>query len=264
MLQVYAASVMFGYFLRRVDRRFQLEKSLGSLSTPGGRDDAVARLEALFAASEDTSDPDRASATSSRVGSSADEEVEGPVVDVGAAADLPEDDRVSSGSGASSSSQSATTGFWDTRGAAAAGGSSSSSSSGGRKRSALREYVESFDQATMVETARIVSLEGAALVERQTHALFGDLRLLTLQMQRALGDNITSADQLYARMEEVVQGNKVDTVTMTVATQKRCVLEAVAFGTFLRDVESHVSTDYGLLTPKAPPQLPPGMDASPF
>jgi hypothetical protein len=261
---------MFGYFLRRVDRRFQLEKSLGSLSTPEGRDDAVARLEALFAASEDmdgTEDPDRPAPTTSsssssgssasRGGGSRDAE-EGPVVDVGAAADdLPEDDRVSSSSGASSSSQSATTGFWDGRGAGAA-------SSSGRKRSALREYVESFDQATMVETARIVSLEGAALVERQTHALFGDLRLLTLQMQRALGDNITSADQLYARMEEVVQGNKVDTVTMTVATQKRCVLEAVAFGTFLRDVESHVSTEYGLLTPKAPPQLPPGMDASPF
>jgi hypothetical protein len=30
--QVYAASIMFGYFLRRVDQRFQLEKSIGTLS----------------------------------------------------------------------------------------------------------------------------------------------------------------------------------------------------------------------------------------
>ena len=43
--QVYAASVLFGYFLRKVDSRFQLERSARTL--PG---DAVARLEALFAA----------------------------------------------------------------------------------------------------------------------------------------------------------------------------------------------------------------------
>ena len=49
--------------------------------------------------------------------------------------------------------------------------------------SALRKYVETFDQATMVETARIVSQEGAALLERQTYALFGDTKKLTQQMQ---------------------------------------------------------------------------------
>ncbi len=43
-------------------------------------------------------------------------------------------------------------------------------------------YVEGFDQATMVETARIVSLEGAALVERQTSALLGDIKKLTAQV----------------------------------------------------------------------------------
>jgi hypothetical protein len=45
---------------------------------------------------------------------------------------------------------------------------------------------------------------------------------------------------------------------MTVATQRRCVLEAVAFGTFLRDVETNVQSDYNLLTPLPPPKLPPG------
>jgi hypothetical protein len=44
--QVYAASVMFGYFLRRVDKRFQLAKSFGML--PESREDTVARLERLF------------------------------------------------------------------------------------------------------------------------------------------------------------------------------------------------------------------------
>ncbi len=52
--QVYAASIMFGYFLRRVDKRFQLSRSMGTL--PMSKDDAVARLEKLFsmADAEDT------------------------------------------------------------------------------------------------------------------------------------------------------------------------------------------------------------------
>ena len=44
-------------------------------------------------------------------------------------------------------------------------------------------YVEAFDQATMVEMTRVVSAEGAALVEAQTSALFGDLKQLQRQMQ---------------------------------------------------------------------------------
>lgn len=35
----------------------------------------------------------------------------------------------------------------------------------------------------MVETARIVSTEGAALVERQTSAVLGDIKVLTQQIQ---------------------------------------------------------------------------------
>ena len=37
---------MFGYFVRRVDKRFQLERSLGML--PQNTEEAVARLERLF------------------------------------------------------------------------------------------------------------------------------------------------------------------------------------------------------------------------
>ena len=44
-------------------------------------------------------------------------------------------------------------------------------------------YVDSFDQQTMLEMTRIVSAEGAALVEAQTSALFGDLKQLQRQMQ---------------------------------------------------------------------------------
>lgn len=47
-VQVYAASIMFGYFLRRVDTRFQLESALGVLDDRS-KEEAVARLERLFA-----------------------------------------------------------------------------------------------------------------------------------------------------------------------------------------------------------------------
>lgn len=50
------------------------------------------------------------------------------------------------------------------------------------------------------------------------------------------------------RAAEAVAEDKVETVTMSVTTQRRAVLEAVAFGTFLRDVETQVDTEYGLLT----------------
>lgn len=51
MAQVYAASIMFGYFLRRVDKRFQLERSLGTLTED--REDAVQRLEKLFSMADE-------------------------------------------------------------------------------------------------------------------------------------------------------------------------------------------------------------------
>ena len=48
---------------------------------------------------------------------------------------------------------------------------------------AERRYVEQFDQAAMAEMTRVVSAEGAQLVEAQTYALFGDLKALQRQMQ---------------------------------------------------------------------------------
>jgi hypothetical protein len=51
------------------------------------------------------------------------------------------------------------------------------------------------------------------------------------------------------RAAKAVESDKVATVTMPLATQRRAVLEAVAFGTFLRDTETMVDLKYGLLTP---------------
>lgn len=108
----------------------------------------------------------------------------GPIVDI--LTSLEDDDtpssssnsssRTSSGLGASSSGRSD-----DTADSGRPRGPVRSASSKGR--SALRKYIEGFDQATMIDTARVVSAEGAALVERQTTALFGDIKALTKQMQ---------------------------------------------------------------------------------
>ena len=51
------------------------------------------------------------------------------------------------------------------------------------------------------------------------------------------------------RVGAAVSEGRVESLTISVSTQRRAVLEAVAFGTFLRDVESHVDNDYALLTP---------------
>jgi len=147
--QVYAASIMFGYFLRRVDSRFQLAKQLGVL--PESQEDAVAKLERLLSmadAVEDSEDPDAA---------------------------VPAEPEM-----ADESAQAA----------------SSSSALAKRPKGALRRYVESFDQDTMIATARLVTTEGAALVERQTKALFGDVKSLQLQMNEAVGQDASSMEEL--------------------------------------------------------------------
>ncbi len=65
----------------------------------------------------------------------------------------------------------------------------------------LRRYVESFDQSTMIEMARMVTSEGAALVERQCHALFGDLKALQAEMQAAVGQDAESVEELMSRVQ---------------------------------------------------------------
>ena len=100
------------------------------------------------------------------------------------------------------------------------------------------------------------------LAERQTGALFGSVEELAREMQSALedgGEPITTPDQLMERVQDVVGGGKVKTVTLPVATQRRVVLEAVAFGSFLGDAESYVDAYDGRLLTPAPAAAPPGM-----
>ena len=199
--QVYAASVMFGYFLRRVDNRFQLEKTLGTLGALGQSQEESARaLEELFSRHGDaTARPPvpflvccggaGLSGGGLRVRSAAAEP------EAGAAAAVDMDKAVP---------------------VAPAG-----------RKASLQKYVEAFDAATLAETARIVSQEGIALVERQTGGLFGSIEALQAQMQEAVGE-VRSPQELAERVAEVVSSGKVDTLTLPYATQRRIIRELPA------------------------------------
>ena len=212
--QMYAASIMFGYFLRKADRRFKLDRAMGTL--PMNPAESAASLEALFEAASAMDSMDEADRGAG---------IEGEF----GAFDAPPSTAASKSSGTLT----------------------------------LKQYVQSFDQAALVETSRVVSLEGVTLAERQTGALFGSGETLAKEMQATLeegGEPITTPDELMSRVQDVVGGGKVKTVTLPVATQRRVVLEAVAFGTFLRDAESMVDARDGrLLTPAPRLQGPTGL-----
>ena len=131
--QVYAASIMFGYFVRRVDKRFQLDRQLGLLDEPQA--DAVARLERLFNTASDPDDLDQPTS---------------PITQDAAAPS------------ASSSGDAGAAG----QAAAAAPGQGSK-----KKQSPLRKYIQSFDQATLADmTRQVVSRVTAAVCASSCHA----------------------------------------------------------------------------------------------
>ena len=117
---------MFGYFVRRVDKRFQLERQLGLLEEDQG--DAVARLERMFsAAGKDEQDPDRpAWSTPPPTPSTSD-----------------------------SSSQASSTTSGPSKGEPSKG-EGAGLGKGKKKASPLRKYIESFDQATLADMTRQV------------------------------------------------------------------------------------------------------------
>ena len=78
-LQIYVTSIMFGYFLRRLDSRFQLERSAGLIGEPDNKEEAISRLERLFnqadnfevSSSPDSAAPSESSSASTSEASSA-------------------------------------------------------------------------------------------------------------------------------------------------------------------------------------------------
>jgi hypothetical protein len=64
---------------------------------------------------------------------------------------------------------------------------SSSSSNEQPKQPALRKYIETFDQDTLRNTARMMSMEGLSLLDRQSTALWGEANELQAEMQKVWG-----------------------------------------------------------------------------
>lgn len=84
----------------------------------------------------------------------------------------------------------------------------------------LRCYVMGFDPETLQRCAKVRSREAMDLIEKHSCALFGDGKM-----------GLITSD---------------DVILTSFSSLKRLVLEAIAFGSFLWDVEEHVDTVYKL------------------
>ena len=98
------------------------------------------------------------------------------------------------------------------------------------------------------------------VAERQTGALFGSIEELQREMQDAVGMNAVTPAELMDAVNDAVSSKKVQTLTLAYASQRRLVLEAVAFGNFLRQSETYIDGyNAKLLTPTPKgPTGPPG------
>ncbi|GAB5354758.1 hypothetical protein AAMO2058_000146900 [Amorphochlora amoebiformis] len=224
--QVYMTSVMFGYFLRRVDRSYQGAKKFGMLDSTG---DSTDRIEAMLRNSGDVQVPDPSS-------------FEETIDDVFSFDDEP-----------TSWSEEEEEFHHETEG-------------GKEKRTiSLKEYVERFDSKTLVQCASLMSQEAAILLQEYQYNLFGNIRDLQREMAMALGpmeEAQPSPDTIMRRISSAIQEDRVQTLVITFADQRRLVLEAVALGSFLRDSEDQIEkrADTDILTPLPP--LP--LDDSPI
>ncbi|XP_030533710.1 UV-B-induced protein At3g17800, chloroplastic [Rhodamnia argentea] len=170
--KLYAASIMYGYFLRRVDERFQLERTMNTL--PEGYTEKRVRSEGPIPTS--------------------------PFWDPDSLIRIPPDDG-SDGDGG---------GFMDSEGG---------------KSYRLRSYVMYLDPETLQRYATIRSKESISLIEKQTQALFGRPDVSVAED----GSIDTSSDQV---------------ISVTFSGLTMLILEAVAFGSFLWDMENYVESKY--------------------
>jgi len=208
--QVYMTSVMFGYFLRRVDKSYQVAKSMKILDEPEfDEKSAVTRLEGYLRRR-------KMPLTDTESLSFLDSEYETESYDESEAED-------------------------------------------GKRTISIQDYIQRFDQKTMIQSASLMSQEAAVLLQEYQYAHFGNIRDLQKEMAQAIGPMESpqpSQDQIVKKITEAVENDIVQTIVITFADQRRLILEAVAFGSFLREVEDHIlkKADEDILTPL--PQLP--------
>lgn len=175
--QVYAASIIYGYFLRRIYQRFQLEKSMKLL--PAGLEEA-----------------------SSGVQTNSQEEVD-----------------------ASSRQQQMAAAMAALKGLGATGPVQFNAV----KPTMLQSYIMSIDVEILQRIATVRSRESLRVLEKHTEALFG-------------------RPEIIISPDGSMTVNKDEDLKISFAGLKRLVLEAVAFGSFLWDVESYVDASYAFVT----------------
>lgn len=203
MGQVYAASVMYGYFLRRVDKRFQLEKTMKGL----GADLGFNPLEALDAETgEQVTTSEEAESLAAEAARAAARMARG-------ATDFEKEgsDEAKQGLNRLRANQER---LAEER----------------RSKLALRKYVLSFDAETLQQVARIRTRETLNVIEKHVEALFGKPEIV-------VGEG--------GVVGLVVP--KDDAVKVSLAGLRKVVLEALAFGTHLWDVESYIEEQYNLV-----------------
>eukprot|EP01018_Ginkgo_biloba_P003534 Gb_32078 [translate_table: standard] len=183
--RVYAASIMYGYFLRRAYQRFQLEVNLETVYPYFiDRDN----MKTQFMHSEESKISIGGECLASEVGNSI------PIkADVWATSDLH------------------TSSFLQDR----------------SKPGKLRSYIMSFDAETLQRCATMRARESVNVIEKHAAALFG-------RPEMHIASNGSMA----------VTNDK--TIRLTYSSLRRLVLEAVAFGSFLWDVEDYVDSLYNL------------------
>ncbi|KAL8153541.1 hypothetical protein V2J09_011301 [Rumex salicifolius] len=91
--------------------------------------------------------------------------------------------------------------------------------------SRLKSYVMSFDADTLQRCATIRSKEAIGIIEKHTEALFG-------------------RPEISIRPDGSIDSSRDELIRIGFDGLKRLVLEAVTFGSFLWDVESHVDSRY--------------------
>jgi len=170
--QVYAMSALFGYYLRRVDARFQLEKLAGTFGAWG--DEAGGEDPEPFA--------------------------------------------------------------WND----------------GELQS-LKDYISKFGPQEVQSMTSVASVEAQMAMEAQVTALFGDLRMLKEKLVNSLG-MVSSNEEATRKLEQAIQMNEVASLRITSDDLRRLVLEAVAYGALLIDMEKQVDTLYEL-TPASNRQM---------
>ncbi|KAK3279337.1 hypothetical protein CYMTET_12772 [Cymbomonas tetramitiformis] len=101
------------------------------------------------------------------------------------------------------------------------------------------ECLQQLGQNDAKNLSKFSSTKAELVAERHTSALFGDFKELSRCMRETIADSY-SPDEVRQRIEEAMRAGEVESLSLPIQAVRRLVLEAVAVGTCLWDVERRV------------------------